>query len=97
MTVTIRRLERDGLVKRQPTQRRPGVVDLLTAPSRRFALVAAAILGELIGWHDGGSGPRPVVELRIALAELINLGQLCQPRCAVQGRPESVYALFLMC
>jgi hypothetical protein len=47
---------------------------LLTAPSRRFAPVAAAVLAELDRLARRRLGPRPVVEFKIALAELVDLG-----------------------
>ena len=74
MTEMIRRLERDGLIERRPdpSDARASLI-FLTARSRSFEPVAAAVLAELDRLVRGRLEPRRVVELRAALAELVNL------------------------
>jgi DNA-binding MarR family transcriptional regulator len=75
MTELIRRLERDGLIERRPdpSDARASLI-FLTARSRRFEPVVAAVLAELDRLTRGRLGSRRVAELKGALAELVDLG-----------------------
>ena len=75
MTEMIRRLERDDLVERRPdpTDARASLI-FLTARSRRFEPVAAAVLAELERLVSGRLMPSRVAELKAALSELLELG-----------------------
>lgn len=74
MTTMIRLLERDGLVERQadPDDGRAARV-FLTARSRRFARVAAAVLAELDDLVKARLGSQRASGLADALEELIDL------------------------
>ena len=74
MTEMIRRLERGGLIERRadPNDARASLI-FLTARSRSFEPVAAAVLAELDRLVRGRLEPGRVAELRAALAELVNL------------------------
>jgi DNA-binding MarR family transcriptional regulator len=74
MTEMIRRLERDGLVERRtdPSDGRASLV-FLTARSRRFEPVAAAVLADLDRLVRRQLEPLRVAELRAGLAELVDL------------------------
>lgn len=75
MTEMIRRLERDGLIERRsdPSDARASLI-FLTACSRRFEPVAAAVLAELDRLARKRLEPRRIAELKAALAELVDLG-----------------------
>jgi DNA-binding MarR family transcriptional regulator len=75
MTEMIRRLERDGLIERRPdpSDARASLI-FLTARSRRFEPVAAAVLAELDRLARRRLEPRRVAELKAALVKLVDLG-----------------------
>jgi DNA-binding MarR family transcriptional regulator len=75
MTELIRRLERDGLIERRPdpSDARASLI-FLTARSRQFEPVAAAVPAELDRLVQGRLGSGRVAELKAALAELVDLG-----------------------
>lgn len=76
MTELVPRLERDGLVERRtdPSDGRASLI-VLTARSRAFEPVAAAVLGELDGLVRSRLDPDRVEELKAALRELIALDE----------------------
>jgi DNA-binding MarR family transcriptional regulator len=76
MTELVPRLERDGLVERRtdPSDGRASLI-FLTARSRAFEPVAAAVLGELDGLVRSRLDPERVEELKAALRELIALDE----------------------
>jgi DNA-binding MarR family transcriptional regulator len=77
MTELVPRLERDGLVERRtdPSDGRASLI-FLTARSRAFEPVAAAVLGELDGLVKTRLDPERVEELKAALRELIALDEV---------------------
>jgi DNA-binding MarR family transcriptional regulator len=79
MTELVPRLERDGLVERR-TDLSDGRASLifLTARSRAFEPVAAAVLGELDGLVRSRLDPERVEELKAALRELTALDERSQ-------------------
>jgi MarR family transcriptional regulator, organic hydroperoxide resistance regulator len=76
MTELVPRLERDGLVERRtdPSDGRASLI-FLTARSRAFEPVAAAVLGELDGLVRSRLDPERVEELKAALRELIAIDE----------------------
>jgi DNA-binding MarR family transcriptional regulator len=76
MTELVPRVERDGLVERRtdPSDGRASLL-FLTARSRAFEPVAAAVLGELDGLVRSSLDPERVEELKAALRELIALDE----------------------
>ncbi|MGH3132131.1 MAG: MarR family winged helix-turn-helix transcriptional regulator [Gaiellaceae bacterium] len=76
MTELVRRLERDGLVERRsdPRDGRASLV-VLTARSRAFEPVAAAVLGELDRLVGRTLDSERLEELKSALRELVSLGE----------------------
>jgi DNA-binding MarR family transcriptional regulator len=77
MTELVPRLEREGLVERRtdPSDGRASLI-FLTARSRAFEPVAAAVLSELDGLVKTRLDPERVEELKAALCELIALDEV---------------------
>jgi len=76
MTEMVRRLERDGLVERRvdPSDGRASLI-FLTARSRAFEPVAAAVLAELDRLVRGSLDAERVDELKAALRDVVGLGE----------------------
>jgi DNA-binding MarR family transcriptional regulator len=76
MTELVPRLERDGLVERRtdPSDGRASLI-FLTARSRAFEPVAAAVLGELDDLVRSRLDPERVEELKAALREVSALDE----------------------
>jgi DNA-binding MarR family transcriptional regulator len=90
MTTMVRLLEREGLVTRRPDpdDRRAARI-YLSARSRRFAAVVAAVLAELDALVKERLGTRRAQELADALAELIALDGQTRTRAQLGRRRAS--------